>query len=110
MERERPKSSALTMRRREPRLNAIVWRHCTRSEAVPCAQDEQKLLAFVQARLFWAEDVEALALEFVQQSPIDRAHEFGGYHGTAVGCGESVLGHPIKMAGALADAGREFEK
>src|SRR5262245_55832232 len=110
MERERPKSSAFTTSRREPRLDAIVWRHCTRSEAEPCAQDEQKLLAFVQARFFWAEDIEALPFEFAEEFPIDCSHQFGGDHGTAVGCGEGVLGHAIKLARALGDAGSELKK
>src|SRR5260370_30460198 len=101
MEAERPKSSALTMRRRSgitPILSrAIVGRHRARGQPIPGAENEQDFLSLVQPRWTGTEDVEAPALEFAQQAPIDRAHEFGGDHRTAGHCRQGFPGNLIEV-------------
>src|ERR1700722_303789 len=104
MELERPKSSALTTRRRADSGRAIVRRHRAGGHAQTGAQDEQNFLALVEARWFGAEDIELAPLEFAQEPPIDGTHQFGGDHVAAIHCRQRDARLLIKMAGTFGDA------
>src|SRR5208282_2958419 len=78
---ERPKSSALTIRRRLASRDAIVGRGRAQEQAAPGAENEKGFLAFAQARGARPENLEMPALQLAQQPPINRAHQLGGGHG-----------------------------
>ena len=54
-----------------------------------------------------AEDVELLRFQFLQQPPVNRAHQFGGDHGPAVFGGQGFSREPVKISGAAGDAAGE---
>src|ERR1017187_9390861 len=115
MELERPKSSALTIRRRgietrPVRLVAIIGRFRAGYVSPPGEQDEQQLFPPAQARHLRAENVEALPLQLAEQRPIDRPHQLGRDHRRAVGGGQGLGGEPIEMTGALCRVVRELEE
>ena len=72
MEDERPKSSALTIRRLSG--SAIICSDISRGGPQPGAEDQQNLLRFVQSGRARAEDVEFFAFQFLEQPPVNRAH------------------------------------
>src|ERR1035437_5626 len=109
IEAERPKSSAFTTRRRGGELDAIVVGPTARGESQPGAQNEQGLLSLVKAGYLGTKNVEALPLQLAQQPPIDRPHQLGGHHRTAVRGGQGLAGQPIAMPGALSHAVRQFK-
>src|SRR5271156_2528708 len=66
---ERPKSSALTIRRRLASRDAIVGRGRAQGEPAPGAKNEKGFLAFAQACGPRPEDLKPPALQLAQQPP-----------------------------------------
>src|SRR5579862_8532935 len=134
MECERPKSSALTMSRRpesgvrssefgveetggmtrglaQDSLRYSVVRGCrAEGEPQPGPENQQGFLYFIQAGGFRAEHIESLLLQFLQQPPIDRAHQLSGDHGVAVLDGQGLPCLAVKMFGAPGDFGGQLRK
>src|SRR5437867_5936544 len=137
MECERPKSSALTISRRAgersdevlkywdgedavlqhsitPSLHfpapsgSIIGNQGAGGEPVPGAQDEEEFLRFTDARKRGSENVELLRFEFLQQPPIDRAHQLGGAHRTAVLVGERLAGFAIELSRPTSNGSRRL--
>src|SRR6266536_6029984 len=137
MECERPKSSALTMSRRDgersdgvleywdgeeaelqqsitPSLRfpapsgSIIWNERAGGEPVPGAENEEEFLRFTDAGGCGIENVELLRLEFLQQAPIDRAHQFGGAHRTAVLVRERLAGFAVELPRPIGNGSRRL--
>src|SRR5438093_1488701 len=147
METERPKSSALTMRRRGGLMpmgkslivisnqwcadrkhraitieimitiktmaasrGTIIWRNRARNKPAPGPKDEQDFLSLVQARQLGAEDLELTPLQLAQEAPIDRAHQFGSHHRTAIHNRQGLVRQPIEIPGTPGHAAGEFKE
>src|SRR5665213_197127 len=101
IERERPKSSALTIRRRTASRGSIVGHSGAGNQLAPGAEDEQDFLAFVQAGRARTKNLEAAALKLAEKPPIDRTHQLRRRHGTAVLSRQGLAGQAVKFAGLL---------
>src|SRR4051794_35287636 len=88
---------------RECRSRAVVWDEGAGAGAAPGAGDEEEFVGFGEAGGARTEDVEALALEFAQEFPIDAAHQFGAAHGAAVFGWEKLSRGGIMLTGASGD-------
>src|SRR5436190_22600927 len=108
MDGERPKSSALTMRRLAASGRAIIWDDIPGHNAQPGAQDEHNLLSLAYACQFGTKHVEFSSGQFFEQSPIDRPHQFRRSHGAAIFPGQCFARETVKMPGAIGHAGGEF--
>src|SRR5690349_8980274 len=84
MERDRPKSSALTMSRRTASGRPIVWNEGASGQPIPGAEDEEQLLRLAHARRRGIKYVECLRFELLEQPPVHRSHQLGRPHRTAV--------------------------
>src|SRR5882724_8360217 len=93
---ERPKSSALTMRRCFLGL-AIAGRGRAAGMAQPRLKNKRELVRLGQFQRLRTEDVKSSALQFLQQLPIDGTHKLGGDHGFAIFGRQSFLRERIKM-------------
>src|SRR5437868_10337175 len=98
---ERPKSSALTMRRRRGSRRSIIGRQRTAALPQPGAKDQQDFLEPAQARLLRSENVELPRLELVQEPPIHRTHQFGGGHRTTILARQQFAGAPVMEPGSF---------
>src|SRR5213594_4032564 len=104
MECERPKSSALMMSRRPASRRPIVGNQRAGAEPIPGAEDKKQFLKFADARRRGVKHVELLGFEFLQQPPIDRAHQLGGAHGTAVFVGQRLARFAVELTRAVRHA------
>src|SRR5258708_31481867 len=123
MDAERPKSSALTIKRRASEAavtgperstgalercctpsgsRAIVGRNGAGYQSPPGPEDEKDFLPLVQARQFGAEDRELLPFQFSQQPPINRAHQFRSNHRAAIHRRQSFARQPVKIPRSVA--------
>jgi hypothetical protein len=67
----------------------------TGGEAKPGVQDQRQLVRLAQARWHGPEHVEPTRLEFAEQPPIDRTHQFGRHHRPAILGGQSFARQPV---------------
>src|SRR5690348_10752412 len=110
MERERPKSSALTIKRREGSRRAIAGRHCAGGKFEPGPQDQKEFLAAGEPRRFGAEHIEILPLQFLQQPPINGTHQFRGDHCASISGWKFEARLAVMPACLFGHAGSEFAK
>ena len=125
MEWERPKSSALTMRRRpdcglriadcgferDPVISrrAIIRSRRSQNKTQPRLENQRELVRLAQFQRSRAEDIEAVRFEFLQQPPVNQAHQFSSHHGAPVLRGQHFAGEAIKIFSAAGNAGGKIE-
>src|SRR5208282_101268 len=110
MDRERPKSSALTMRRRtncrlpiaDCRLSARSIIGCGGADrkAQPALENQKDFISAAEPCRLRAKNVELLRFQLEQQPPVNRTHQFGGDHGPAIFGGQGFAGEAIEILGA----------
>ncbi len=54
--------------------DAVIWEQITAPHSIPHAQDEENFLGFREAGFTVTKNIEATFFEFLQKTPIDRAH------------------------------------
>src|SRR5581483_3661818 len=98
---DRPKSSALTI----SRLDVAIIGCCrAQRESQPRLENQGELVWLGQFQRLCAKDIEFISFQFLQQPPIDRAHQFSSDHRFAVFRRQSFLRQSIKIFCSVGDA------